>query len=57
VADRFGISKSTCWDVLYRTCKILLKVNIRYKIISWPNRERALRIMREFKAINGFLSK
>ncbi|XP_018405660.1 PREDICTED: putative nuclease HARBI1 [Cyphomyrmex costatus] len=54
VADRFGISKSTCWDVLYRTCQSILQVNIRYKIISWPNRERAQKIMRKFEEINGF---
>ncbi|XP_018303462.1 putative nuclease HARBI1 [Mycetomoellerius zeteki] len=54
VADRFDISKSTCWDILYRTCKSLLKVNTTYKIISWPNRERAITIMRQFQQINGF---
>ncbi|XP_018404621.1 PREDICTED: putative nuclease HARBI1 [Cyphomyrmex costatus] len=54
VADRFDISKSTCWDILYRTCKSLLKVNTIYKIISWPNRERASTIMRQFQQINGF---
>jgi predicted DNA-binding protein YlxM (UPF0122 family) len=27
VADRFGLSKSTCWEVLYRTSFLLLKVH------------------------------
>lgn len=24
--------QSTCWEILYRTCKNLLKINIRYKL-------------------------
>lgn len=53
MADRFGISKSTCWDVLYRTCNLLLEVNKRFKIINWPSRERQHEISRNFQ-INGF---
>ncbi|KAB0793030.1 hypothetical protein PPYR_12650 [Photinus pyralis] len=54
VADRFGISKSTCWDVLYRTCKMLLQANERYKIITWPNAARSLIISEHFRQLNGF---
>ncbi|KAJ8949671.1 hypothetical protein NQ314_008132 [Rhamnusium bicolor] len=53
VADRFGISKSTCWEVLYRMCNLLLKVNMHYNIISWPNRERQVEISNNFN-INNF---
>ncbi|XP_030747092.1 uncharacterized protein LOC115875718 [Sitophilus oryzae] len=48
------MSKSTCWDVLYRTCRILLKMNSVFKIISWPIRDRAHAIMEAFQEINGF---
>ncbi|KAF5276799.1 hypothetical protein FQR65_LT16178 [Abscondita terminalis] len=26
VADRFGVSKSTAWEIVYRMCKLLLKL-------------------------------
>ncbi|KAF2901953.1 hypothetical protein ILUMI_04235 [Ignelater luminosus] len=41
LANRFAISKSTCWETLYRTCRLLLKVNKKLKIISWPHVNRA----------------
>ncbi|KAI4455693.1 hypothetical protein MML48_9g00008709 [Holotrichia oblita] len=49
VANRFGISKSTCWDVLYRTCKLVLAMNNKYKVLWWPNRQRSVQIIEAFK--------
>lgn len=54
VSDRFGITKSTCWSVLYRTCFKILELNKNFKIIVWPSRERSLSIMEAFQAVNGF---
>lgn len=33
VAGRFGICNSSCWDVLQKICKLILKINAIYKII------------------------
>ncbi|KAG5880713.1 hypothetical protein JTB14_025556 [Gonioctena quinquepunctata] len=54
VSDRFGVSKSTCWAVLYRTCFKILKLNQIFNIISWPSRQRAFDIAEAFREINGF---
>ncbi|KAK9751299.1 hypothetical protein QE152_g5182 [Popillia japonica] len=37
IGDRFGISKSTCWSVVYRISFKILEINRMYKIISWPS--------------------
>ncbi|XP_031359497.1 putative nuclease HARBI1 [Photinus pyralis] len=42
------------WDLLYRTCKHLLRVNNVHHIISWPIGARCQRIMNEFQSVNGF---
>ncbi|KAK9685406.1 DDE superfamily endonuclease [Popillia japonica] len=39
IGDRFGISKSTCWSVVYRISFKILEINRMYKIISWPSRQ------------------
>ncbi|CAH2011892.1 unnamed protein product [Acanthoscelides obtectus] len=54
VGDRFGISKSTCWDVLYRTCHSILALNQHFGIIAWPTGENALGIIRCFQEISRF---
>ncbi|XP_066585492.1 uncharacterized protein [Prorops nasuta] len=48
VAERFGVSKSMCWKVLYRACNILVDINKTYQIIKWPNRERQIQITQGF---------
>lgn len=48
VANRFGLSKSTCSAVLRRTCLMLLEINNHYRIISWPDRERQQAIAQNF---------
>ncbi|CAH1373259.1 unnamed protein product [Tenebrio molitor] len=53
VADRFGVSKSTCWDILYRNLHLLLKVNKKFKIISWPSQARQEEIREHFQ-VHGF---
>lgn len=53
VAERFGVSKSTCWNVLYRTCDLLYKVQNVYKVIHWPDRERQQEISNAFSR-HGF---
>ncbi|XP_044755879.1 uncharacterized protein LOC123314580 [Coccinella septempunctata] len=53
VGDRFGVTKSTCWEVLYRTCHRILATNEIFKIICWPTGERALSIMQSFQALSG----
>lgn len=53
VANRFGITKSTCWKVVMRIGKLLLNVNRRNKIISWPKRERQIEIAHGYSQ-NGF---
>lgn len=57
VADRFGVSKSTCWATLYKTCEQILEVNTRFKVIAWPSRERTESISVGFRALNGFEGK
>lgn len=54
VADRFGITKSACWRILYRTCFRILKVNTQLGIISFPMGNKTEEIINGFKAINGF---
>ncbi|KAF2888609.1 hypothetical protein ILUMI_17564, partial [Ignelater luminosus] len=51
VANRFGISK--CWAVLYRMCKLLLKINAHYQIIAWPSQAKAETIIGKFKRRYG----
>lgn len=48
VAERFGVSKSTCSDIVYRTCKLLLKVNDKFKIICWPSQQSQQTISQAF---------
>lgn len=57
VADRFGVTKSTCWSILYRICYRMIKVNTQYAIICWPSRQRSLKIMSEFERISGIPGK
>lgn len=57
MADRFGISKSCCWRILYKTCHRLLEVNRQHKIISFPSTQKSLQIINEFEGINGFPGK
>ncbi|XP_066581296.1 uncharacterized protein [Prorops nasuta] len=54
VSERFGIAKSTCWNVLYRTCNILDIINRNYGIIKWPNEDRQLQIAQGFSR-NSFV--
>lgn len=54
ISDRFGITKSTCWSILYRTCFRILELNKTFKVLCWPTRQRAINIMGAFQAINGF---
>jgi hypothetical protein len=54
VADRFGVSKSACWRILYRTGHRLVNCNRRFKIISFPAGADAERVMTEFEEISGF---
>ncbi|XP_066581982.1 uncharacterized protein [Prorops nasuta] len=52
VSERFGVAKSTCWSILYRTCNILAKVNQSFGIIKWPDEERQLQIKQGFSRRN-----
>lgn len=54
VADRFGISKSSCWEVLHRVSQKLLQVNDVWKIIAWPSDVRAIQNMNRFEEVDGF---
>lgn len=54
VADRFGINKSVCWNILYRTCFKILEMNKLYGIIRFPTGNRAQEVITGFHAINGF---
>ncbi|KAJ8915698.1 hypothetical protein NQ315_000632, partial [Exocentrus adspersus] len=54
VADRFGISKSTAWEVLSKIGKLILNINTVFGVISWPTRPRALQIINAFQNRNGF---
>ncbi|KAF2891813.1 hypothetical protein ILUMI_14360 [Ignelater luminosus] len=49
VVNRFCISKSTCWAVLYRMCKLLLEINSHHQIIAWPSQAKAKTIIGKFK--------
>lgn len=49
VADRFGITKSTCWQIVHRIACLLLEVNEKFKIISWPNHNRQQTISNYFR--------
>lgn len=44
VANRFGISKSTCWEILLRIGNLLLKVNREYNIFCFPSKAKQQRI-------------
>nr|CAI5853405.1 unnamed protein product [Callosobruchus analis] len=57
VPDRFGVSKSTCWSVLYSVCNQIMKLNRVFRIISWLSRQKALRIIEDFTLINGLEGK
>ncbi|XP_031355109.1 putative nuclease HARBI1 [Photinus pyralis] len=37
VANRFGISKSTCWMVLYKICNMLVQLSLQHRLIAWPS--------------------
>ncbi|XP_066585434.1 uncharacterized protein [Prorops nasuta] len=52
VAERFGISKSNCWNALYRACFLIQKINQTYGIIKWPNAERQAHIAQGFSRNN-----
>ena len=54
VALKFGVTKSTCWVVLYRMSKKILNVSQHYGIISWPTGNRAYEIRQGFEEISGF---
>ncbi|XP_053592986.1 uncharacterized protein LOC128667346 [Microplitis demolitor] len=54
VANRFDISKSTCWEVLYRTCNRVLQMNQYHNILCWPSQTRAREIIDGFRRINNF---
>lgn len=54
VSDRFGITKSTCWSILYRTCDRILQLNKNFKVLCWPTTQRANDIIEAFQVINGF---
>lgn len=43
VADRFNISKSTCWRGIQKMSNYLLKLNAKKKIIKFPTTEDANR--------------
>ncbi|KAF2891511.1 hypothetical protein ILUMI_14662, partial [Ignelater luminosus] len=53
VANRFCISKSTCWTVLYRMCKLLLEINAHHQIIAWPSQAKAETLIGKFKRRYG----
>ncbi|XP_066595395.1 uncharacterized protein [Prorops nasuta] len=52
VSERFGIAKSTCWEVLYRTCHALININKHFEIIKWPDEEKQLQISQGFATEN-----
>ncbi|XP_031337197.1 putative nuclease HARBI1 [Photinus pyralis] len=37
VANRFGISNSTCWMVLYKICNMLVQLSLQHRLIAWPS--------------------
>lgn len=49
IADRFGISKGTCWTVVNRALTWI--VSISSEFISWPNREEQNDMSSSFEAI------
>ncbi|XP_066598104.1 uncharacterized protein [Prorops nasuta] len=52
VADRFGMSKDTVWNVVFNVC-FALESNIR-KYMKWPHRNQLLQIEERFRAICNF---
>ncbi|KAF2895815.1 hypothetical protein ILUMI_10362 [Ignelater luminosus] len=48
-----SLSKSTCWAVLYRMCKLLLEINAHHQIIAWPSQAKAETIIGKFKRRYG----
>ena len=55
VADRFGVSKSTTFQVFYRVCD-MLKGYLAAKLITWPIGERLQDITKEFEDMRGMPS-
>ena len=55
VADHFGVSKSTTFQVFYRVCD-MLKGYLAAKLITWPIGERLQDITKEFEDMRGMPS-
>ncbi|XP_066589412.1 putative nuclease HARBI1 [Prorops nasuta] len=52
VADRFGMSKDTVWNIVFNVCFALESLMGNY--IKWPTRHKALQIVEGFAAMNNF---
>lgn len=54
IADRFDVSISTAWETVHKICKKLLKINVKYKIIAWPDNNQITVIKEGFFRKNSF---
>jgi hypothetical protein len=54
VADRFGIAKSTAWKVVHQMCQLIMKLNVRMQVISWPTEEECITNATVFERRHGF---